>query len=173
MGPHAAGELLVLSPPAGCSGKQRDGSEIDVTLKCPFAAPLTAGKAGCHNAQEVVRRGGSEYDCRSAPDHAVCLALFERLKAAALPAFGVEDDLLSMPHSTLIRIQGGGLLGLHRLLADQPGEVGRADPEIADVADLVDRARQRYGDLALLPVAGLTAEMRAYQLERRGSRRRS
>jgi len=144
-----------------------------MTLKCPFAAPLTAAKAACHNAQEVVRRGGSEYDCRSADAQAVCVELFERLKAAALPAFGVEDDLLSMPHSTLVKIQSGGLLGLARLLGRGPAQPGGADVEIADVAGLVEQARTRYGDLDLVPVGELTGDMLAYQLERRGPRRRS
>jgi hypothetical protein len=46
-----------------------------MTLKCPFAAPITAGLAACRNAQEVVRRGGSEYDCRNEADHSGCTAL--------------------------------------------------------------------------------------------------
>lgn len=37
-----------------------------------------------------------------------------------MPAFGIEDDLLSMPYSTLVKIQTGGLLGLRRLLTDAP-----------------------------------------------------
>jgi hypothetical protein len=139
-----------------------------MTLKCPFAAPITAGLAACRNAQEVVRRGGSEYDCRNEADHSGCTALFDRLKVAALPAFGVEDDLLSMPHSTLVKIQFGGLLGLGRLLGEGVGQAA----EVADVADLVARARARYGDIGLVPCAELTGDMLGYRLGRRGSRRR-
>jgi hypothetical protein len=62
-----------------------------MTLKCPFGAPITAGRAACDNAQEVVRRSGSEHDCRSASDHAACAGIFRHLTAAALPAFGLED----------------------------------------------------------------------------------
>jgi hypothetical protein len=142
-----------------------------MSLKCPFAAPITAGRAACRNAQEVVRRGGSEYDCRSEADHAACTALFEHLKAAALSAFEVEDDLLSMPHSTLVKIQSGGLLGLARLL--NGGDAQEADGrEVADIADLVARTRGRYGDIGLVPCAELTGDMLGYRLDRRGSRRR-
>jgi hypothetical protein len=143
-----------------------------MSLKCPFAAPITAGRAACCNAQEVVRRGGSEYDCRSEADHAACIGLFDRLKAAALPAFGVEDDLLSMPHSTLVKIQSGGLLGLARLLGDQAAEGAEEGAEIADISVLVGLARARYGDLGLVPCAELTGDILGYRLERRGSRRR-
>jgi hypothetical protein len=65
-----------------------------MTLKCPFGAPITAGRAACGNARKVVCRGGSEYDCRGASDHAACTGIFEHFKAAALPAFGLEDALL-------------------------------------------------------------------------------
>ena len=37
----------------------------DRQMKCPFAAPLTKGRFACRHAEEVVRRGGSEYDCRA------------------------------------------------------------------------------------------------------------
>ena len=142
--------------------------ETAMTLKCPFAAPITAGRTACRNAQEVVRRGGSEYDCRSKADHTACTALFERLKAAALPAFEVEDDPLSMPHSTLVKIQFGGLLGLARLLTEGTGQTA----ELADVSGLVALARERYGDVGLVPCAELTGDMLGYRLDRRGSRRR-
>ena len=50
--------------------------------KCPFASALITGLASCRHAEQVVRRGGSEYACRSAEDHAACVGLFDRLKAA-------------------------------------------------------------------------------------------
>ena len=143
-----------------------------MSLKCPFAAPITAGRAACRNALEVVRRGGSEYDCRSEPDHTACAALLDHLKAAALPAFGVEDDLLSMPHSTLVKIQSGGLLGLTRLLGDHVADGAGGGIEVMDISDLVGRTRARYGDVGLVPCAELTGDMLGYRLERRGSRRR-
>lgn len=134
-----------------------------MSAKCPFAAPMTKGQVGCHNAQEVVRRGGSEYDCRSPEHHNVCMDLFARLKAEALPAFGVEDDLTVMPHSVLVKIQGGGLMGLSRLLDES------AAP-IADVADLVGWVQERYGSLAQVPYADIVVDMTSYKIERRTRR---
>ena len=87
-------------------------------MRCPFSAPLTSAKAACHQAHEVVRRGGTEIDCRSETAHAVCSEVFARLKDRGLQAFGVEDDLTLMPHSVLVKIQTGGLLGIRRLLGD-------------------------------------------------------
>jgi hypothetical protein len=134
-------------------------------LKCPFAAPITSGRAACVNAHEVVRRGGSEYDCALAPAHAQCSAIHGRLKSVGLAAFDVEDDLTSMPHSVLVKIQGGGLAGLQRLL-------GEDAPTIDDVHALVERSLDALGGLDEIPFEQLGDDMTGYKLERRTRRRR-
>jgi hypothetical protein len=133
-----------------------------MSAKCPFAAPLTKGLVACRHAEEVVRRGGSEYDCRSPANHAGCIGLFDRLKTQALPAFGVEDDLTSMPHSVLVKVQSGGLQGLSRLM----GEGGA----VGDVADLVERLQARYGGVDRIPVAEVEQDITSYRIERRTRR---
>lgn len=137
---------------------------MSMMQRCPFAAAIITERADCRHAEQVVRRGGSEYDCRSQPDQQACQALFERLKAAAFPAFGVEDDLTSMPHSVLVKVQCGGLLGLARL-------GGRDKDRIADIAELRDGALGRFGGLDGLPVGDLVADMTGLRSERRGRRR--
>ena len=138
-----------------------------LTRKCPFAAPITTARAACRHATEVVRRGGSEYDCADAAAHDRCTALFIGLKRTGLDAFQVEDDLTQMPHSVLVKIQTGGLTGLRWLL--EPA----ADPDapIADVSALVADAAEAYGGVEQVPVAALAEDMRACKLERRGRRR--
>lgn len=132
--------------------------------KCPFSAPLVQPEHHCRFADEVIRRGGTEFNCASGDHHGQCLRLHERLKEAALPAFGVEDDLLSMPHSVLVKIQFGGLLGLQRLLGEA-GETG-----IIDIASLVERAMLRYGTLDAIPCAETTQDMLDFQVARRRRR---
>lgn len=136
-------------------------------MKCPFFAPLTKSTAACRHAQEVVRRGGAEFDCLSAPDHIRCEAVFAGLKARGLAAFDVEDDLTQMPHSVLVKIQAGGLLGLQRLIL-APADAGR----VADIAQLVQDAVEQFGSAQRIPYAELDADMTAFRLERRAERRR-
>ena len=131
--------------------------------KCPFSAPLVTRQFGCTVSQEVIHRGGTEINCTDAAAHARCDQLFQRLKAEALPAFGVEDDLLSMPHSVLVKIQHGGLLGLQRLL---DGAAGSA--EVKNVHALVDQAAGKYNSLDAVPYPALVQDMTAYKLRRRG-----
>ena len=138
-------------------------------LKCPFASPITSGRAACSNAREVVRRGGSEYDCAVASAHALCSEVHGRLKAVGLKAFEVEDDLTSMPHSVLVKIQGGGLAGLQRLLG---GETGADGVVIDDVRALVERALAEHDGLEGVPFDQLADDMTGYRLERRTRRRR-
>ena len=166
--------------------------------KCPYSDTLVSAQFACVLATAVVRRGGPEVACAAATAHARCGALFQHMKRAALPAFGVEDDLLrppgepmdgrgrapsgtgagmaevlemqeqfpvSMPHSVLIKIQHGGLLGLQRLMNDAPA-VGQT---VANINDLVERAQRHYGDYAAIPYSEFVPDMTAYKLRRRGA----
>lgn len=127
--------------------------------KCPFSAPLVSHQFSCTHAQEVIRRGGTEVDCTDASAHTRCEQLFHRLKAAALPAFGVEDDLLSMPHSVLVKIQYGGLLGLQRLLSSAAPAAERID----DIDALVQQAQAKFGSAEAIPCDPLVAEITAFK----------
>ena len=68
--------------------------------KCAFSNTLVTEQFGCENGEQVTRRGGPDIACTSEQAHQRCERLFQRMKEAALPAFGVEDDLLSMPHTS-------------------------------------------------------------------------
>jgi hypothetical protein len=135
-------------------------------LKCPFASAITSGRARCSHAHEVVRRGGSEYDCQNPAAHTRCADLHARLKTVALSAFQVEDDLTSMPHSVLVKIQGGGLSGLQRVMGGDPASID-------NISVLVERAIDRFGKVQELPIDDLAADMTGYKLERRTRRRSS
>jgi hypothetical protein len=133
-------------------------------LICPFSATLAKNDFACPHAEQIIRRGGAEFACRSATTHANCVRLFERMKAVALPEFGVEDDLLQVPHGVLAKIQFGGLLGLQRMLNDNP------DGTVADIASLVEAAKTRFAGIEAIPCAQLVGDITRYQLSRRRRR---
>jgi hypothetical protein len=134
--------------------------------KCPFSAPLVTHQFGCRQAQEVVRRGGAEIDCMDAAAADRCMRLFAHFKAASLPAFGVEHDLLSMPHSVLQKIQFGGLLGLQRVLTGATA----AEDRVADINALASNAIARYGQSDAIPCEDFVADMTSYKLRARRGR---
>lgn len=131
--------------------------------KCAFSNTLVTNQFGCEKGEQVTRRGGPDVACKSGEAHARCEQLFQRMKAAALPAFGVDDDLLSMPHSVLVKIQFGGLLGLQRLL-----DPGAASTEVKNIHVLLDQAAGRFNGLESVPYPALAQEMTSYKLRRRG-----
>jgi hypothetical protein len=131
--------------------------------KCAFSHPLIAGQFGCENAEQVTRRGGPDIACRSDAAHTRCEQLFQRMKAAALPAFGFEDDLLSMPHSVLVKVQYGGLLGLQRSLGAAEAEAA----EVKNIHALVGRAVQAHGSLEAVPYPAFVDAMTSFVLKRR------
>jgi hypothetical protein len=132
--------------------------------KCAFCNTLVTNQFGCEKAEQVTRRGGPDIACTSDEAHQRCEQLFQQMKVAALPAFAVEDDLLSMPHSVLVKIQHGGLLGLQRLLdSDAAGSA-----VVQNVHALVDMAVGKYGNLNVIPCPALVQDMTGYKLRRRG-----
>ncbi len=134
--------------------------------KCAFSQTLISGQFACAHAEPVVRRGGAEIACRSTAAAQRCAVLMQCLKEVALPAFGVEDDLLSMPHSVLVRIQFGGLLGVQRLLA----AAGSNADSVPDIRALVEKVQDKFGALEAIPYAEIVADMTGFKPRRRGSR---
>ncbi|UCE88468.1 MAG: hypothetical protein JSW10_08955 [Pseudomonadota bacterium] len=135
----------------------------DPDYKCAFAATLIGHDYGCEHAAGVVRRGGPDIACRDEQAHRLCGLTYETLKTAALPAFGVEDDLLSMPHSVMAKVQFGGLLGLQQVLDGSATGAGQVD----NIAQLVSRVRARYPDPELLPLQEIVPTITAVKLRRR------
>jgi hypothetical protein len=133
---------------------------------CAFSATLMGGDFGCRHATPVVRRGGPDMACVSEEAQARCRDLFLRMKEAALPAFGVEDDLLTMPHSVLVKVQFGGLAALQHLVSSKEGQ---SAGEVEDIAAVVEQVRHSYGELDKLPYGDLVEGMVSHKLRRRRS----
>lgn len=133
--------------------------------KCAFSGTLITHQFGCENAEHVTRRGGPDVACTSLTAQQRCESLFQRMKQVAMPAFGVEDDLLSMPHSVLMKIQFGGLLGLQQAIE----KAATAATEVQNVDALIGRALEEYGGMDAIPCQMFVDDMTAYQLKRRRS----
>ncbi len=134
-----------------------------VEFKCAFSGTLIGGGFGCVKAGHVTRRGGPDIVCDTDSAHRRCADVHARMKSVALPAFGVEDDLLSMPHSVSMKIQFGGLLGLQKQMSD-PAAVADV---VTDVDALMQKALALYGGMDALPYALLVPAMISCKLRRR------
>ena len=96
-----------------------------------------------------------------------CRTVHEKVKQAVLAEMGLEDDLLSVPHSTLVKIEFGAVLGLNQAL--QPQNASASD-SIADIATMIQSALETYNSADQLPVDTTTQTAIAYKLQRRRKR---
>lgn len=135
--------------------------------RCPFSAVLAAGSCHCQHAHEVVRRGGSEFDCHEPAVHAACAELTRHLHATALPALGYEDDLTQTPKSIYERILLGGLQGLRVAENKQDTEL-----QTANIATVVKTALQKYASLSNIPVNDIIPAIESCSIRKRQHKQR-
>ena len=132
-------------------------------LLCPFAAPLVKKDFGCKYADEVIRRGGSEIACKQMASHTLCTQLHNQMKLAALSAMDLEDDLLSVPHSVLVKIQYGGLLGLQTLTHPELMESNK----VADVESLLVDSEKKFNHISNIPLESISEAIIDFKMQRR------
>lgn len=136
--------------------------------KCAFKNPLLSGAFGCARAEPVSTRDGPDILCRSEEASERCRDVFERMKRSALPVFDVEDDLLQMPHSALVKIQYGGLLGLREALGADPAD-GRP---VENIDALVEQESRDPIGPAAPAWNGIVEHITTYRIKRQRSRSR-
>ena len=132
-------------------------------LLCPFSAPLVKKDFACSHAQEIIRRGGAEIACQQLAAHSVCKLLHSTIKLSSLAAMDLEDDLLSLPHNVLVKIQYGGLRGLQNLVAAGVGD----NHQVADIATLVAAATAKYSSVQNIPLESINETISDYKVARR------
>lgn len=136
-------------------------------MKCPFSALQAAGIGQCSKAVEVVRRGGSEYDCSNAENWRQCVDLQQHLLALGLAALAQVDDLSVTPKSVYDRVLLGGLRGVGELLPE------RSRPTIeSDISALVEAAAARYPKPQQLPPETIVRSVEETRPPRRRNTRR-
>ena len=133
-------------------------------LTCPYSATFSQkDNFACPNADEVIRRGGSEYICLKLSQYDVCSQVLKTVKQKYLESQGLEDDLLSVPHSTFVKIQFGCALELQSSL-------DRDTSNIEDLGRLIADAIERFGAVETLPFELLNNKISSFKLKRRGMR---
>ena len=137
---------------------------------CAFEKAVLTGHCQCSEAHKFCIAEREGVHCNSDRDQQQCLQLLDILRTQArfaLRASAAEHNNL-LPHGKAIRIQVGGLRGLHAAL--HPGEPVPA--RIDDVAALVRRSRQHFGSLEQLPFSQIMQQIAAWQPRIRSRRRK-
>lgn len=127
---------------------------------CPFSATLSKDEFACENAQKVIRRGGEEFICQNPDMHSSCNDVYVMVRKNALSEMELEDDLTSLPHSALVKIQFGCLLGLLR-------SKGNSENIIDNISTLIASSLGTTAALSELPLDEIYLEIAKYRSPKR------
>lgn len=105
--------------------------------RCVFEKAQLAGQAGCARVQRSLLAEREAVTCPSASSHARCLELHAQFRRSFSFALGKPTDAV-LTHAQEMRVQCGGLRGLHQVLA--------GDCEVHDADGLAAETLRRWGD---------------------------
>jgi hypothetical protein len=135
---------------------------------CPYEKTILTNNGDCSRAKRFLIAEREGVHCTSDAAQQRCLELLELLRQQARFALKSTDQQAALPHAKAMRIQIGGLRGLHAaLVPDEP-----ASRKIEDIYRLIELAVARFGDLANLPFQPIIQQIAAYKGRRRPRRPR-
>lgn len=136
-----------------------DARRAAVRHPCAFEKALLAGHGRCPRAARHAIAEREVLSCTSPPAAARCARFHELLRRNADFALGLKPGDAALPHAKHMKLQCGGLDGLHAVLMRE----GRID----DVGDLVEAAFVLYGGLEALPYSEIMRAVAAFRARRR------
>jgi hypothetical protein len=134
---------------------------------CPFEKGVLTNNCDCRRAQRFCIAEREGVRCNADTAQARCVELLAVLRAQARFALKTTDQSSALPHAKAMRVQVGGLRGLHAAVwPDEP-----VPKVIPDVDAVVEAAVERFGDLDSVPLQAVIQQINAYR-GRRPSRGR-
>lgn len=135
---------------------------------CAYEKSVLTNQCECSQADRFCIAEREGVHCNSDDGQARCLTLLNLLREHARFALRTNpEEKALLPHGKAIRIQVGGMRGLHTVLDGD--EV--PDP-IPDIYGVILRAEQTFGSLDALPFSEVMPQIAAYQGRTRSRRRR-
>jgi len=134
---------------------------------CPFEKSILTNNCGCSRGRRFCIAEREGINCGSDAAQARCLELFDRLRKQTRFALKATDESTALPHAKAMRVQVGGLRGLHTIvMPDEP------IPEtIEDIHGIIETALDHFHTLAALPYQSIIRQIAAYQGRRKRLRR--
>jgi hypothetical protein len=135
---------------------------------CAFEKSVLTNECHCQQAERFCIAEREGVHCRCEASQARCLEWLDLLRTQARFALRTEEDRRLLPHGKAMRLQVGGIRGIHKVMFgdDDTNKV------VEDVDTTLATAQCRYGELAAVPFSDVMREVAAYQSKRRGRRRR-
>ncbi len=135
---------------------------------CPFEKSILTNHCGCSRARRFCIAEREGINCGSDAAQARCRELLELLRRQARFALKTRDEQTALPHAKAMRVQVGGLRGLHAVIKPDAPVPGT----IEDIDGIIEAALDRYHTLAALPYQPIIRRIAAYQGRKRSRRLR-
>ncbi|HID45644.1 MAG TPA: hypothetical protein EYP34_07815 [Chromatiaceae bacterium] len=136
---------------------------------CVFEKSILTTQARCGFCQKMLIAEREAANCRDLSHQKTCKQFLDVMKEQARFSLKLRDTSQMLGHAKAIKIQIGGLRGLHQAL----------NPEhpipmpIPEIAGLIDEAIERYGSFENLPFSSIIPCISAYEgRKRRGGKNR-
>ena len=130
---------------------------------CPFEKGILTNNCACSRARRFCIAEREGVHCNSDEAQSRCIELLELMRQKARFALKSTEERSALPHAKAMRVQVGGLRGLHA--AVQPDEA--VPVKIPDINGIVEAAIARFGDLASVPFQLVIQQIAAYKGRRR------
>lgn len=136
---------------------------------CAYEKAVLTNKCGCSESEKFCIAEREGVHCNSDEGQERCLHFLDVLREQARFALrNVQQDQNSrLPHGKAIRVQVGGMRGLHRVL--NPGT--ELPDFIEDIDGMLQTAEETFQSLESLPFSDIMPEIAAYEVKRRSRRK--
>ncbi|MBK1705333.1 hypothetical protein [Halochromatium glycolicum] len=126
---------------------------------CPFEKSILTNQCACSRAERFCIAEREGVQCNADAAQTRCTTLLELLRAQARFALRTTDGQSALPHAKAMRVQVGGLRGVHAALYPDDEVPIRID----DVDAIVEAAVARFGSLDEIPFQVIVQQITAYR----------
>jgi hypothetical protein len=126
---------------------------------CPFEKGILTNNCSCSRAKRFCIAEREGVQCTAEEAQTRCIALLDLLRSHARFALKTTAQHAALPHAKAMRVQVGGLRGIHVALepdADVP-------TQIDDIDAVVTAAVAKFGSLDALPYQIIVQQITAYR----------
>ena len=134
-------------------------------VHCVFEKALTNNQAKCSYSKHFWLADREGYACTSEACACVCSNLLQKLRENSRFFLKLKNVGDALPHNMDIRVQVGGLHGLHKNTLP-----GQAVEKIEDIQSLVATAISKFGTLEAWPYTDIVQSVASYQGRKRRHR---
>jgi hypothetical protein len=130
---------------------------------CPFEKGILTNNCDCSRSQRFCIAEREGVHCNSDAAQSRCIELLDLMRQNARFALKSTEERTALPHAKAMRVQVGGLRGLHA--AVEPEKPIPA--KITDIDAIIGAALARFGDLASIPYSIVMQQIAAFQGRKR------